>query len=308
MRRTGTAWIAVFICAAATGCLDRLTGLAMPGRAEVASERSPRAGAPGPSSSSKFGGLLQQTSGEGLRVLSVLIERPLGDAFLDRDLWTFAHAPLPPETNVVLAENGLRVLVLGGNLPPAFQKLLESDADTVNPHGLTFANRQNAVLPTAGPIDRCEFEVLPDLAGKKKDVKLAQARCGIAIRPEQTVDGRVKVWCEPQIQHGERQDWWRPTSDGTQFVVQGEAPVERYPTLGFEVTLGQDEYLIVGWPAAAKRTLGSALFAVEANGRPRQRVLVIRAASRGTAATDGPTPPPPHDRRSIAAEVASWKK
>ena len=293
MRRTG-AWAGVLLCVAAGGCLDRMK------RPTVAEPVRARSFSP-----TGFGGL-QPVGADGLYVESVLLERPVGDTFLDRDLWAAGRSPLPGEADAVLAENGLRVLVLGGNLPPGFQKILASEAETVNPHSLTFANRKDAVIPTAGPTDLCEYDVRPDLAAKRTKVTLKQARCGVMVRPERTADGRVKLWCEPQVQHGDRTDWFRPNADATEILKQGEVPLERYPGLGFDVLLGPNEYLLIGWPANADATLGAALFGVEADGRPRERVLVIRAGVNGASATDLPPIPARRGRPSIAAEVARW--
>jgi hypothetical protein len=244
---------------------------------------------------------------EGVLANAVLIEQPLGDAFLDRDLWA-AGLPVPggsPETRVLLAENGLRAVVLGGNLPPAFQKLLSSEADTVNPHALTFASRKEAVVPTVGPTDPCEYEVLTDVAGQRVGVKLRQARAGFQIRPEVGEDGQMKVWCEPQLQHGERRDWVRPTADATGFTIQGEVPLVRYPTLGFEAAIGPGDYLVIGSSAEAAGTLGAAMFELDVNGRPRQRVLVVRLGRLGTPAASDLPPIPNLRRPSIAAEAAA---
>lgn len=287
----------VLVCAAAAGCLPRaggpLVALRPPPTQDPAAARQPKSPLP-------------PAQVPGLYVESVLLERPVGDPLLDRDLWADAAAQLPAHTAALLAENGLRVAVLGGTLPPAFQKALESEADTVNPHGLTFANRTDAVIPTAGPTDPCEFSVLPELGAERRKRKLKAASGGLLVRPERCPDGRVKVCCEPQVQHGDRQEFFRPTADATGFTVQGEVPLERYPTLGFEVTLGPNDYLIVGWPAEAAETLGSVLFAVEASGRPRQRVLVIRAGFRGATRSDLPAIPNPRGRGPIAAEAAKW--
>ena len=275
MRRILGACAAVLTCAAATGCPGWPGGRLIP--IDSTPEKSLTARSFSPTGFDKVFG---QTPAQGLFVESVLIERPVGDSVLDRELWSQARTALPPETDAILAENGIRVVVLGGNLPPAFQRLIESETDTVNPHSLTFANRRDAVLPTAGPHEKCEYEILTDLAGERRTVSLEQARCGIAVRP--ALNGsRVKLWCEPRVQHSERQDWIRPTDDGTAFVVRSEVPVERYPELGFEASLSAGDYLVIGSPAAADGALGSALFAVEAGGRPRQRVLVIRAGWRG---------------------------
>jgi len=275
MRRAGGALL-VAVFAAAVGC-----------------QWWPRADRPGPARAS-----LPAAAPDGAYVESVLIERPLGDDVLDRELWTTAKPPLPAETDVILAENGLRVRVVSGALPAAFRRLLETDA--VDPHGFTFGSRPDVVLPTATPPDPCSFRVLPDLAGGRRDVTLKGARCGILVRPTWGGDGRLKVYCEPQLQHGERADVYRPNGDGTGLTVTGEIPVERYPGLGFELTLGPDDHLVIGSPAAAAGTLGEAALTAEADGQPRQRVLLIRGGWRGPPPTDDA----PRGRRAVAAVAA----
>lgn len=237
---------------------------------------------------------------DGLYLESLLLERPLADPDLDRELWAAAGSAVPPAARALLAENGLRVALLGVQLPPAFRRLLGSSADAHDGRGRTFANRTEEVIPTAGPTDPCDFGVLATLGGERTRLKLAKARGGIQVRPERTADGRVKIACEPQVQHGERVPRFRPTADGTEFVAESEVPLERFPGLGFEVTLGPDDYLLIGSPAAASDTLGGVLFTADANGRPRQRVLAVRAAWRG----EKPSDPSPTRTRAVAAEAA----
>jgi hypothetical protein len=279
MRR---ARFAALICVAAAGCLPH------------------RDAAPVPTTARSLGPL-----GEGVYVQSVLIERPIGDALLDRELWAAGLPAARDATRALLCENGLRATVLGGNLPAGFHRAFASGSETVSPQELRFATRKDTVIPTAGPTDPCEYEVLTGLGGTRARVSLRQAQSGVLVRPEPTTDGRVKLWCEPQVQHGQRQDWLRPTADGTQFVVQGELPLERYPALGFEVILAPGEFLVIGWPADQPGTLGEVMFAVEAGGQPRQRVLVLRAGRSGDPAPDDlPAVPNPSRRPSIAAEAS----
>lgn len=240
---------------------------------------------------------------EGIYLESVILERPLGDPFLDRDLWAEALPVGSQETRALLSENGLRAGILSGTLPQRFQALLESETEALGGRGLTFAMRKDEVLPTSGPNERCEFGLLADLAGKRAPVVLKQARGGVLVRPEPLGGGRVKVWCEPQIQHGEKRDLLRPSADGTGFVKFEEVPLARYLPLGFDAQLGRNEYLLIGWHADQADTLGAALFAVEAAGQPRQRVLVVRARQVNSGpAADLPSLGPPR-RPSIAAEA-----
>jgi hypothetical protein len=218
---------------------------------------------------------------EGLLVQSVLIEQPVGDQFLDRDLWASTRPVGEPETRALLAENGLRAGVLSGALPQRFQDLLDSEADTVAPSAMSFNARKEAVIPTAGPIDRCRFALLSDLAGTATPVEFAGARCGVLVRPRAEEGGRVAIYCEPQLRHGEAIDRYRPTEDGTGFIKREEKPLERFPKLAFETLLRPGDCLVIGWNAEQKETMGQALFAAEINNRPRQRLLVIRAYQNG---------------------------
>lgn len=279
MRR---AWCAIVVCAAAVGCFGRS---ARPAAESVARSLAPTVAV------------------EGVYLESVILERPVGDPFLDRDLWAEALPVGSQEARALLSENGLRAGVLSGSLPPKFQALLESESEALNGRGLTFALRKDEVLPTSGLVPKCEFDLLADLAGKRAPVALKQARCGVLVRPEPLDGGRVTVYCEPQIQHGEKQEWLRPSADGTGFVKLEEVPLARYPVLGFDAPLGRNEYLVIGWHADQRDTLGAALFAVGANGQPRQRVLVVRARQVNPAAPDLP-PLGPNRRPSIAAEAA----
>ena len=287
--------LAVLACVTLTGCPDQwaaLTGGSNAARSRAQSFASPATG-----------GLPPAEVG-GLRVTSVLIERPVGDPLLDRDLWTARGPVLPPEREAILSENGLRVRVMGGALLPAFRKALDSEIEMIHPHRLTFANREESVIPTAGPFPVCEYELLSGLAGRRTQVSLKDARCGIMVRPERVGDGRVRLWCEPQIQHGEQIDRFHPTADSTAFTIEKEVPLERFPGLGFEVVIAPNEYLVIGWHAATPGALGSVLFGVQVGGQARQRVLVIRAEAMELP-PEAPTPGP-RTRPAIAAEVARW--
>ena len=243
---------------------------------------------------------------EGVVLDHVLVEQPIGDAFLDRELWAGALPAGRPETRALLAENGLRAAVLAGGIPQKLQTLLDSEADTVSPRRLTFQQRKELVVATSVPRDPCRFFLLTDLGAEARPVELKQARCGVLVRPEPTSDGRVKVWCEPQVQHGTRRELYLPNEDGTQLVKEEEVPTEKYPALGFEAVLGPEDYLLIGWPAGESETLGAAAFTADANGRPRQRVLVVRAHH---ATPERPAELPhirdPYNRPSVAEQAAS---
>jgi hypothetical protein len=241
----------------------------------------------------------------GIYLESVLLDRPIGDAYLDRDLWAGAVPVGTAEGAALRAENGLRAAVLRGNVPDKFRKLLDSEADTLGAKASTFGQRTDDVIPTSSTIEKCKFELLPDLAAARAPVELARARFGVRVRPERARDGSVTIGCHPEVQYGDRKLRFRPTDDATGFVTAEELPVERYTKLAFDAKLGPGDFLIVGWFAEQPDTLGAALFAAESEAGPRQRVLVVRAR----VLNPGPAPDLPTvgtRRPSVAAEVAKW--
>jgi hypothetical protein len=234
---------------------------------------------------------------DGIVVQSLLLERPIGDRFLDQELWDSTLPVGEPEQRALLGENGFRIGILTGNLPQRFQELLDSEVDVHSAEEKTFNHRTEGVIATAGPIDECRFEVLTDIGGRPKQLTLPQARCGVLVAPRPKDDGRVLVQFEPRIQHGERREWLRPTDDGLTFTRIDEIPIERFPALAVGATLGASDCLLIGMQADQPRTLAGALFRVEADQRPRMRVLVIRARQNGPAARDLPAINDPARRR-----------
>jgi hypothetical protein len=133
---------------------------------------------------------------------------------------------------------------------------------------------------------------------------LSNARAGILVRPEAQPDKRVRIVCEPRIQHGEKREWFRPSSDNTEFVKHQEVPLTRYPECAFEALLSREEYLLIGCSADQRETLGEVLFCVEANQVPYQRVLVLRTWLVNAGPASDLPPLGPQRRPSIAAQAA----
>src|SRR5262249_31000495 len=68
-----------------------------------------------------------------------LIERPVGDPYLNHELWAGAdEQAIPLERKVVLEDNGLRVGQIGGIAPAKLLALLTSEKSCINPRCLQF--------------------------------------------------------------------------------------------------------------------------------------------------------------------------
>jgi hypothetical protein len=129
------------------------------------------------------------------------------------------------------------------------------------------------------------------LAADAVPVELTAAECGLSVTARPGEGDRVTLVCEPQVQHGDKQAWLKPSADGTEFTRRDAKPLEAFPTLAFEVTLGPQDYLLIGPADDPADTLGQAFFYAATESRARQRVLVIRAL-RGPAAGAKPEPTP----------------
>lgn len=229
------------------------------------------------------------STGEGLFVETALVDQPAPDPFLTRELWDSAVTtnPLTAEQTALLELNGLRVRVTTGIPPARLQTLLTTDGATLSPMARSLRLGQPKVVPVNGPVERLAFAVRRDLKADATPLDADDVECGLSLTARIETDGRIALRCEPQVQSGDRQQFLKPTADGSGFSRQERKPLDTFPTLGWEVTLGPGDYLLVGPTADAAGTLGQGFFYAMNGDRLRQRVLVVRAAH----AADSPTAP-----------------
>jgi hypothetical protein len=203
-----------------------------------------------------------------------LIERPVGDAYINRDLWAHVDEMVVDlEQRSALSENGLRVGQLVGTPPNAFQALLLSKRSCSNPHALLIPPGKTVPLYLGPVLAHTSFEVAQ--AKLKTTVDLDQARFCFDITPSLTADGRTKFTFAPRVENGEPTLPFQPAADDSGWTLRIERPSRRYPDLGWEVTLGPNQVLIIGARPEHERSLGQRAF-VQDEGEPVQRLLVLR--------------------------------
>ena len=67
----------------------------------------------------------------------VLLERPIGDSYINQEVWMAAdEQAIPLERKAVLEDNGFRIGQIGGATPAELQSLLTSERSCVNPRHL----------------------------------------------------------------------------------------------------------------------------------------------------------------------------
>ena len=230
-----------------------------------------------------------------------LLERPVGDSYINRDLWTTADEQvIALERKAQLDDNGFRVGQIGGITPAGLQTLLTSERSCTDPRRIQVHAGKPTTLSLGPTAVECCYEI--DQNGQKAPVSLAQARCMLEIVPTLTKEGRTKLTFTPIIQHGGATLSLKPVADSSgvkQWSLQEERPAERYPALSWEVTLAPNEYVVIGGRFDRPQTLGHQCFIRAGESTPVQRLLVIRTgrqsvgieAPSSTVVDEEPTPP-----------------
>jgi hypothetical protein len=204
-----------------------------------------------------------------------LLERPVGDPYLNRGVWDFADEQgIAAELRAVLEDNGLRVGQVGGIPPTELQALLTSDRCNVNPRKVLLHADSPTTVVLGPPRLLCQFDLQHD--SRAMPVKLAQAQFTLAVVPKLTPDGRTCLRFTPQIQHGEMAPAIELANDRSGFFLRGKQATESYPRLCWEVTVAPNEYVLVGTCFERPATLGHQMFVRPDEPKPVQRLLAIR--------------------------------
>jgi len=259
MRRTLGFWAVLFVCAMQMGCLFEDTR-----RPAEIWQRLRHSGTP---------------QGPDVVVIDVaILERPLDDPFLTQGVWDGVDEQiLGSELKALFEENGLRIGQVCGIVPPRLQEMLKSERDNSRPRQIYLREQIPSVVALNEPVGVSEFALLSSLDTKPQVVAFEKAICGLSITPFQTENGRVRLRCVPRIEHGEKKAF---TVENGNWALQGERPVQVFEPLTWDLTLGTNEYLIVGTTSGHPHTLGQTFF-TELKARPHRQLLVIRLRQTG---------------------------
>jgi hypothetical protein len=227
--------------------------------------------------------------GDDVVILQVsVIEQLVGDRSVNRDLWTsIDEGAVTLDRRAVLEDNGFRVAVAGGSASETLNDLLKSKRSNPDPHQIQTRAGTTKTLLVGGLRPACEFQL--NLDGELTPTEFKQAQCAMTVTPTLAADGRIVLMFVPQVQHGVPK--LLTHDEHGDFVLQGRRPAEPFTSLSFEVTLGGQDYVIVGTWAEKDSTLGHCCFVTPDGPKPTQRLLVIRAARQlaSTAADEGST-------------------
>lgn len=206
-----------------------------------------------------------------------LVERPAGDDFLNRELWSYTDEQVVAlDRQAALERNGFRVGQLVGIPPDKFQKLLTSERSCANPQRC-YVQPGNVAAQKLGPLlSSLSFEAGGEAAAEALD----QAQCFLDVVPTLTNDERTRLRFSPRVEHGEVQLDIRPDPAGWTAKLQRSA--RTFPDLTWEVVVAPNEYVVIGARLDRPRSLAYATLVEDAGDAPVQRLLVLRTnRSRG---------------------------
>jgi hypothetical protein len=265
--RRGGALVVVLLCVGLGGCLSGETV-----RPAACLERMhpPRTGL-GP---------------DGILIDFVLIERPLGDAFLNDEVWQSTNCQCAGlEQKGLLDDNGFRVGQVIGMNPAKLQNLISTDRYCVSKRRQVLPSGSSTGVALGPAQSPCSFRLRTE--DGETDVLLDQGQCSLIIEPTLTSDGRTRLKFIPQIHYGTVTADYQPTPSRSGWQLQYKRPAKIYPALNWEVTLAPNEYLVIGThfdkndDQDTPQTLGGQCFVQDNDRTFVQRLLVIRT-TRGS--------------------------
>lgn len=232
-----------------------------------------------------------------------VIERTLGDAFLNHDLWCEAdeevvHVENEPGVNLerksALEKNGFRIGQVGGLLPSKLQNLLTSERSCQTRRIQLHAGHETT-LACGRLWPHCRYRLLHD--DRPATVEVDEAQCELEVVPSLDDEGRIRLSFTPRIKHGEVKPAIVPVLDADgqlRWDRQENQAEEVYSWLDWTLTLVPNEYVVLGALLGTGETLGEQFFLTREDDHPIvQRLLVLRATHVPTPAHEdlGRCPP-----------------
>jgi hypothetical protein len=217
------------------------------------------------------------TGADVIQVDVALIESPVGDRYLNEELWTVADDQvLPLERKSLLEDNGFRIAQVGGIPPAQLQALLTSERSCIDSRRFHLHANTPTPISLGSPISECSFQVHP--SGAEQPVTLEHVSCSLLIVPALGAEGKTKLLFTPQIESGNAEKFYGAAPDRSAWILQEQRPTVKYTALSWELSLDPNEYVVVGACFDRADTLGRTFFVRTDQPAPKQRLLVVRTS------------------------------
>ncbi|MBM4070218.1 MAG: hypothetical protein FJ271_14880 [Planctomycetes bacterium] len=209
-----------------------------------------------------------------VQIDAALLERPIGDLFLNHDLWNHTDEQvIDPDCKGMLDCNGFRVGKMIGSAPARLQTMLTSERSCINPRRRLLPSGRSADQVLGLKMEQTQFTL--QRSGQTEEVSLEQAQFLLEVTPT-VADGRITLRIVPKVQHGETLPDWHPAADGSDWTFQMNRPSKIYQELACEIKLSPNVFLVIGADFDQPDSLGYRAFVQDQGETPVQRLLVMR--------------------------------
>ena len=208
------------------------------------------------------------TGADVIQVDVALIESPVGDRYLNEDLWTVADDQvLTLERKSLLEDNGFRIAQVGGIPPAQLQALLTSERSCIDSRRFHLHANTPTPISLGSPISECSFQV--HQSGAEQPVTLEHASCSLLIVPTLGAEGKTQLLFTPQIESGNPEKFYGAAPDRSAWILQEQRPTVKYTALSWELSLDPNEYVVVGSMLRSRRYAWSHVFRPHRPARPQ---------------------------------------
>jgi hypothetical protein len=224
--------------------------------------------------------LAKQTIAPDSAVIRVaILERPIGDDFINGKLWQHVdELAVDEDRRDLLDANGFRVGQLVGPPTTELQQLLTSKRGcTGKDHA--FPTGKAMPIPLGPVLPQSSYCVVQ---GKTStEVALEDARYCLDVTARFVKEG-TKLTFTPRIEHGAPRLPFQAAADHRAWEIRIDKSCENYPELSWDVTLGPNQYAFIGARPDRERSLGQGAFVQTEGVEAVQRLLVIINCRVGT--------------------------
>lgn len=215
-----------------------------------------------------------------------LVERPFGNAAVNREVWKeIDEQLLSSDRRTLLNQNGIRVGSVGGMLPSQMQALVSNPKLLEERRVRGFYSGTPWSYSLNGPFAQAEFTVQTTPNKPATSQKFEQARFALNITPTIQPTGGITLTCTPEVEYHDPAHWTPLGAVGQGWLT--EKPKQKYDDLAFEVTMGENDYLVLGTWHDRRGTLGHYSFVGNRGQDPVQRLLIVRAYRPPTDSVPG---------------------
>ena len=214
-----------------------------------------------------------------IQIDAALLERPIEDPFLSREIWGAAdHMVVSLDRRDALEANGFRVGQIVGMTPSKLQELLRSERWCLDPRRRMVQSGNTIQQALSKEMPECSYEVKN---GKEAEtVELQKVRFLFDITATLTSDGKSRLKFVPKVENGEAQLPFEANPEKSSWTLKVDRAARVYPDLGWELNVAPNSYLIIGADLEMPNSLAYRAFVQDVDGRQVQRVLILRTSRR----------------------------